>query len=133
IGHCAAEDLNVLHLPGHNRFLHSFVFEETNHATKLADAHPLHALGVLVHRRIGLLANGSDDERHTRLARAFHDHKRKLAVARNQSEFHLVTPRLEPSMKRSRSETSGEPVISCWMRSTACVVLSLAESSRWKA
>src|SRR5215212_4330291 len=115
----ATEDLNVLHLPGHDRFVDAFFLEETNHAAKLSDTNPLHALGTAVHLRISLFADRRHDERHTGPARALDDHEGKLAIPRNQSEFHFVTPRSEASMKRSRSVTSGESVISCLIRSTA--------------
>src|ERR1043165_3220980 len=123
----------MLHLSGHDRLLDALFLEETNHPSQLADANPLDAFGALVHLGIRLFADRRNYQRHTRLAGAFDNHEGKLAVARNQPEFHLVTPRSELSMKRKRSETSAETLISSLMRSTACVVFSLAERRRGEA
>src|SRR5687768_3106906 len=123
----------MLHLSRHDRRLDTFVSEETNHPPHFTNPYALHSFSEFFNRWISLLTNRRDDHARTRLPSSFHTHERKLSVARNQSEFHLVTPRLDPSMKRSKSVTSGEPPISSRMRSTAWVVLSLADKSRWNA
>ena len=120
----------MLHLPRHDRLLDTFVFEVPNHAPKLSNPNPLDSLRHLFNRRIRLFANRRDYHARTRLPSSFHNHERKLPIPRNQSEFHLVTPRLDSSMKRSKSVTSGEPLISSRMRPTAWVVLSLEDRSR---
>src|SRR6476619_1742843 len=98
----------MLHLSRHDGLLDAFFLEETNHSPALANTNPLDAFGALVHFRVSLFTDRSHDEWHTRLACAFHNHEGKLAVTRDQPEFHFVTPRLELSMKRKRSETSEE-------------------------
>ena len=66
-----------------------------------------------------VFTNRRHDQRHARLTSTFHNHERKFPVSSDQPELHLVTPRLELSMKRKRSETSAESLISSLMRSTA--------------
>ena len=95
VWHCATEDLHMLYLPGHDRLFHAFVFKEANHPTKLTNANPLHTFGQFFDFRISFFADRRNGHLDARLTCTLQDHEGKLAIAGNQSEFHLVTPRLE--------------------------------------
>src|SRR5436309_12797901 len=78
----------MLDLPGHDRTLHALALEEANHAPKLPDADPQDALRHALNRRVCLLTNRRDRQRHASLARTFEHEKRKTSVACDQSVTH---------------------------------------------
>src|SRR5580765_4105453 len=109
----------MLNLAGHDCLFNSLILEESNHATELANTDPRHTLSQLFNSRICFLMDGCYSHGSACLPRSLKDHKRKPAVTCNKPEFHLVTPRVEASMKVSRSVTSVESLISSLIRSMA--------------
>ena len=80
-----AEDLVVLHLPGHHGVLHSFLMQQFDPAAELAQADPVETLGRALQRRRSLFTNGDHGHFDAPAARTFQDEKRKIAVAGDQA------------------------------------------------
>ena len=77
----AAEDLHVLDLAGHDRFVDACGFEETEHLAELANAYPGQMLSQAFNRRVSLFANGGHSYGSTGPASALKHKERKPAVA----------------------------------------------------
>jgi hypothetical protein len=68
--HCAGKKLNMLHLPGHDRFFHAFAFEKADHLGKLPDTDPKNVIRDLIDAGVRLLFYRDDGKGRTALAGA---------------------------------------------------------------
>ncbi len=76
-----AAHLHMFDLTGHDRFLDTFVFEETKHLAELTNAYPGHAVSDAFDLRIRFFADSRDCNLRPGFVRAFEHEKGKLAVA----------------------------------------------------
>src|ERR1035437_421224 len=131
----------MFHSAGHESPGDAFLLKNSNQPGKLAEAHPMQARGMRLQFRPSLFPNCRHHYVNALVAGGVQNQQRELSIAGDEAVArrhtprcgHLITPRVELSIKRTNSWISSESEISSRIFSRAWAVLSWEEVRRRKA